>query len=280
MKKVRDSLQFARAVRRNVLRMIAQAKASHIGSCLSTVDILAVLYSDCLRYDPSQPRLPERDRFLLSKGHAAAALYATLAEAGFISSESLLTYGQNASQFYGHATHTSCPGIEISSGSLGHGLPVGIGIAFGAMREKRNFRTFVMLSDGECDEGSNWEGFLFAPHHKLENLTVIIDYNKIQSFGRTDEVLSLEPFAEKLRAFDWAVRELDGHDHSALREAFAQLPFQSGKPSAIIAHTVKGKGVSFMENDLLWHYRNPSPEQLQQALNELAEGEDDAKRVH
>lgn len=264
-----DSIDFARQVRGSIVKMIAEAKAAHIGSSLSTVDILAVLYRSWLRHRPNEPRWEDRDRVILSKGHAAAAIYATLAHAGYFEVSDLFSYCTSGGRLFGHATHTNTPGVEISTGSLGHGLPIGIGFALGARERGSPSRTVVILSDGECDEGSNWEGFLFAPAHKLGHLTVIIDYNKIQSFGRTKDVLDLEPLADKLRAFHWRVVEIDGHDHNAIASAL-QVPSEpQGQPTAIIAHTVKGKGVSFMEDQLLWHYRSPTKEQVAQALKEL-----------
>ena len=255
-------------IRAQAVRMVHRARASHLGSCLSMADILACLYWRVLRIDPANPKWPERDRLIVSKGHAAAILYATLAERGFFPTEELEFYSQAGSRLTGHVT-SGVPGVELSSGSLGHGLPVGCGMALAAKRGGLPFRTFVLLSDGELDEGSNWESFLFAPQHALDNLTAIVDYNKIQSFGRTRDILDLEPLADKLRAFRWAVREIDGHDYGQLAAAFDALPFEKGKPSIVIAHTVKGKGVSFMEDLLSWHYSSPNDQQLQQALAEI-----------
>jgi len=258
----------AKLIRAQAVKMVHRSRASHLGSCLSIADILACLYWRVLRVDPRNPSLPDRDRLILSKGHAAAILYATLAERGFFPAEELESYCQHGSRLTGHVT-SGVPGVELSSGSLGHGLPVGCGMALAAKREGLPFRTFVLLSDGELDEGSNWESFLFAPQHGLDNLIAIVDYNKIQSFGRTEDVLDLEPLADKLRAFRWAVREVDGHDCQQLADAFDALPFETGRPSIIIAHTIKGKGVSFMEDLLAWHYSSPSDQQLQQALAEI-----------
>jgi transketolase len=255
-------------IRANALRMAHHANASHIGAALSIADLLAVLYRSVLRVDPREPRRPERDRFILSKGHAAAALYATLAEHGFFPREWLDRYCDDDTRLSGHVTH-HVPGVEFSTGSLGHGLPIGCGVALAAKRDKKPFRTFVLLSDGECDEGSIWEAALFAPHHKLDNLVVIVDHNKIQSFGTVKEVLDLAPFADKWSAFNWAVRETDGHDHEQIAQALSVLPFEAGRPSVLIAHTVKGKGVSFMEGQLAWHYKSPNAEQLAAALAEL-----------
>jgi transketolase len=255
----------ARRVRGRALNMVHRARASHIGSCLSMADVLAVLYGAVLRVDPQRPDWEGRDRFLLSKGHAAAALYAVLAERGFFPTSWLETYCQDGTRLPGHATHHGVPGIEVSSGSLGHGLSLGCGMAL-AGRGPQPFRVFVLLSDGECDEGSIWEAALFAPYHRLDNLVAVVDYNKIQSFGRVREVLDLEPFADKWRAFGWAVREVDGHDYRQLHDVLSAVPAEPGRPTAVLAHTVKGKGVDFMEDRLAWHYQSPDAQQLAQAL--------------
>jgi transketolase len=234
-------------------------------------EIIACLYWDTLRIDPDRPAWPDRDRFILSKGHAAAIVYAALAERGFFPVKELETYCEFGSRLTGHIT-SGVPGVEFSSGSLGHGLPVGCGLALAAKREQLPYRTVVLCSDGEFDEGSNWEAALFAPHHKLDNLLLIVDYNKIQSFGRVKDVLDLAPLADKFHAFRWSVREVDGHDLQQMTEAFNAFPFEAGKPSIVIANTLKGKGVSFMEDELAWHYKSPSEEQLALALRELGEG--------
>jgi transketolase len=249
--------------------MLRDSKASHIGGNFSMAELLAVLYGKVLNVDPLNPTWPERDRFILSKGHAAAALYSVLAERGFFRHELLEGYYQNGSSLAGHATHTAAPGIEISTGSLGHGLSVASGMALAAKRDRRSYRVFCLLSDGECDEGSTWEPILFAPQHKLDNLVAIIDYNKIQSLGSVKEVMDLEPLGDKFRAFRWAVREIDGHSVTEIDDALANLPIEKDRPSCIISHTVKGKGVSFMENDLLWHYRSPQGAEFDAALREL-----------
>ena len=259
---------FAAKIRAHSLRMVHIANASHIGSSLSMADILSVLYTQVLRVDSERPDWPERDRLIVSKGHAAAILYAALAERGFFPVEWLADYCGTGSKLMGHVSH-HVPGVEVSTGSLGHGLPIGCGMALAAKREDQSHRVFVILSDGELDEGSNWEAVLFAPHHQLDNLVVIVDYNKIQSFGTVKEVLDLDPLLLKWRAFNWSAMEIDGHDCTQLETALNRVPFESGKPSAIIAHTVKGKGVSFMENRLAWHYRPPDNEQLLQALMEV-----------
>ncbi len=264
-----DARALAQRLRAHSLRMISAARTSHIGSCLSVADILAVLYGQVLRYDAERPDWADRDRLLMSKGHAAAVTYAAVAEAGFMPVERLGEYARNGGQLYGHVTHAGVPGVEFSSGSLGHGLPVGAGMALSGKRDGAGWRVFVVMSDGECDEGSNWEAILFAGHHRLDNLTAIIDYNKIQSLDFVEQTLKLEPLADKLRAFGWSVREVDGHDVGKLRTTLTAVPFEAGRPNAIIAHTVKGKGVSWMENKVLWHYRSPNAEELEKALAEV-----------
>ncbi len=262
------SEELALRVRREALKMVTNAKASHIGGALSIADIISVLYNDVLRYRANEPNWIDRDRLILSKGHACTSLYAALALLGFYPIEELLNYAKDGSRLMSHISH-KVPGVEFSTGSLGHGLPFGCGKALAAKRSGKEWRTFVIMSDGELDEGSNWEAILFAPHHKLDNLIVIVDYNKIQSLGNVSEVLDLEPLSDKFRAFQWSVIEVDGHDHGAIRKALLSAPFEAGKPSIIIAHTIKGKGVTFMENNNLWHYRNPSEEQLNEANKEL-----------
>lgn len=263
---------FAKTLRAHALRMVHAVNASHIGTCLSMADILAVLYSGVLHLNPAKPDWPERDRLILSKGHGAAILYAALAETGFFSIDELNTYCRANSRLTGHISH-HVPGVEVSTGSLGHGLSFGTGMALASKRDQNNWRVFVILSDGELDEGSNWEPILFAPHHHLDNLVAVVDYNKIQSFGTVEEVLSLEPLRAKWEAFGWEVMEVDGHNHDELSECLSSIPFKTGKPSVLIAHTVKGKGISYMENNLAWHYRSPNDELLAQALNELGCGE-------
>jgi transketolase len=264
----KDTQAFARSIRTEALQMVARANASHIGGALSMADIIAVLYAGLLRVRPEAPNWPDRDRFILSKGHCCASLYAALALRGFFPRQELATYGETDTRLMAHISH-KVPGVEFSTGSLGHGLPFGCGKALAAQRANAAWRTFVLLSDGELDEGSNWEAILFAPQHKLDNLVVIIDYNKIQSLGAVGEVLELEPLAEKFQAFRWSVREVDGHDHAALHHALARTPWEAGKPSCLIAHTVKGKGVDFMENSLKWHYSAPGSDQLAAALRQL-----------
>lgn len=263
-----DTQTLAKQMRVEALHMVHRAKASHIGSALSICDIVAVLYGHVLRLDPKQPDAPNRDRFILSKGHACVAVYAALAETGFFPREDLLKYGQDHSVLMNHISH-KVAGVEFSTGSLGHGLPFGTGKALAARRRKHDWRTFVLLSDGELGEGSNWEAMMFATHHQLDNLVAIVDYNKLQSLTTVDKTLRVEPLADKALAFGWAVREVDGHNHVELAELLGSAPWEPGKPSFLIAHTTKGKGVSFMENSVEWHYKSPSADQLAQALEEI-----------
>jgi transketolase len=264
--------ELARRIRTHCVQMTSRANASHIGSALSTADLLAVLYARVLRLDASRPEWPGRDRFVLSKGHGCTALYAVLAEAGFFPLEWLDTYYQDGSPLAGHATHKGLPGVEVSTGSLGHGLPLATGMALAGKRDGHDYRVVCLLSDGECDEGSTWEPALFAPHHRLDNLVAIVDYNKIQSLGRVEDVIDLAPLAEKWRAFGWATEEIDGHDLAAIEDVLGRVPLEPGRPSCVVAHTVKGKGVSYMEDELLWHYRAPLGELLDEALAELGAG--------
>lgn len=266
---MRDTERLAKTIRAHALKMVAAAKASHIGSCLSCADILAVLYGEILSFNPTCPDDADRDIFIMSKGHAAAILYAVLAESGFFPLSWLESYCCNGSVLSGHVSKHGVPGVELSTGSLGHGLSVGCGFAIAANADKKPSKTFVLLSDGECDEGSNWEAILCAPQFKLNNLIAIIDYNKIQSFGFVKDIMNLEPFADKWRSFGWNVYEVDGHDHNALKSVFRISAVENVKPSVVIAHTTKGQGVSYMENELLWHYRNPNEGQLKQAIAEL-----------
>jgi transketolase len=247
--------------------MVTIAKASHIGGALSMADVLAVLYNGILSYNPAIPLWENRDRLILSKGHACTALYAALAHTGFFPIDELQTYAQDGSRLMAHISH-KVPGVEFSTGSLGHGLPFGVGKALAANRRGVGWRTYVISSDGELDEGSNWEAILFAAHHRLHNLTLIIDYNKIQSLGRIEEVISLGSLHDKFTAFDWTVRSCDGHDHSALHCALSAPPNED-RPIVVLAHTIKGKGVSFMEDNLLWHYRNPDSIMLAKAEQEI-----------
>jgi transketolase len=265
--------ELAKRIRRHAVRMTNLGGSSHVGSVLSMADIVAVLYGGIMRIDPLHPNRPDRDRFILSKGHAGAGIYAALAESGFFPIEWLERHCADGSVLSGHVSHKGVPGVELSTGSLGHGLSVGAGMAYGAKLDEEDRRVFVVMSDGECDEGSTWEAVMFSSHHRLDNLVAIVDYNKIQSLATVAETLALEPFAEKWKAFGWSVIELDGHDHNALYTHLSALPKVSGKPTCILAHTVKGKGVSFMERSVLWHYRTPRGSEYDEALNELISDE-------
>lgn len=262
-----DTKELSKEIRFHSLRMVHKANASHIGSALSITDIVAVLYGSVLNVDPENPTLPERDRFVLSKGHACVAVYAALAVKGFFQINELEDYAQDFSKLMTHISH-KVSGVEFSTGSLGHGLPFSVGKALAAKRKSKQWRTFVLMSDGELDEGSNWEAMMFAAHHQLDNLTAIVDYNKLQSLTTTQKTLALEPLADKFRAFGWSVREVDGHDHDAISNELT-TPCDIGKPCIVIAHTTKGKGVSFMENKVEWHYKSPTIEQLEKALSEV-----------
>jgi transketolase len=237
-----------------------------VGSALSVTDILAVIYGGVATVDPANPGWPERDRIILSKGHAGAAMYAALAESGFFSVDELEHYYQDGSSLSGHVSHKDVPGVDASTGSLGHGLPIGAGMALGAQRAQKAWRVFVIMGDGECDEGSVWEAAMFAAHHRLNNLKVVVDYNNLQSLTSVTETLGLEPFPEKWRAFGWRCTEVDGHDHGALVEA---LTAEHPQPHCVVARTVKGRGVSFMEGKVEWHYRAPDDDTLAEALVEL-----------
>jgi transketolase len=255
-------------LRKHVLQTIAAAGAGHTGGDLSCLDILAVLYGGVLRVSPEAVSDPDRDRFVMSKGHSVEALYVVLADRGFFPASDLATVGRPGSPYVGHPTR-HVPGIEQNTGALGHGLAFGVGTALAARLAARAYRTFVLVGDGELAEGSNWEASLAAAHHRLDNLVLVLDRNELQITGGTESVCALEPLAEKLRAFGYAVREVDGHDHAALLDVFAAVPFEPGRPSAVLARTVKGRGVSFIENDVRWHHRVPKPEELERAMAEL-----------
>lgn len=263
-----DPRALAKRIRIHALHMTSAGGSSHIGAAFSIADILAVLYGRILRVDPANPGWEDRDRFILSKGHAGAAVYAVLAECGFFPVEKLKTHYQDGSDLSGHVSHKGVPGVEVSTGSLGHGLSIGAGMALGAKMDKADYRVFVLLSDGECDEGSTWEAVLFAAHHRLDNLVAIVDYNKFQLDGAIAEILDLEPLADKWRAMKWHVREIDGHDLGAVLEGLEWATSQRC-PACLIAHTVKGKGVSFMEGENAYHGVAPTEEELARALGEL-----------
>jgi transketolase len=260
-----DSESLALAARKWALRMTNEAKSSHIGSSLSVIDILSVLYTGVAEISPTNWTDPDRDVVILSKGHAAAGLYAVLGLQGFFSEEDLMNFCTDGSNYGGHITHHGKIGVELSTGSLGHGLPYGLGIALGLMRRKSSSKVYVVISDGECDEGTIWESALLAQQYELNNLFVIIDRNGLQSLTSTELTVALEPLADKWAAFNWNVVTVDGHSHNELRRVL----IKSDKPNCIIANTIKGKGVSFMENSILWHYRPPSLQELALALSEL-----------
>ncbi|HEU4600827.1 MAG TPA: transketolase [Steroidobacteraceae bacterium] len=267
-----DTLQtreLAVRIRRHALEMTSAGGSSHIGSVFSMADIVAVLYGATLRVDPANPRWAERDRFILSKGHAGAGVYAALAERGFFPVERLQTHYGNGSTLSGHVSHVGVPGVELSTGSLGHGLGVACGMAYAAKLRSQLHRIVVLMSDGECDEGSNWEAIQFAGHHRLGKLLVIVDHNKIQSLKSTEQTLGLEPFADKWRSFRWDVVDIDGHDHQQLLDALGGNSELDDKPRCVIANTIKGKGVSFMEHSVLWHYRTARGDELDAARKEL-----------
>jgi transketolase len=245
----------SRQLRRLVVRALDGGERGHVGSSMSLIEILRVLYDDVLRFRPSEPKWPDRDRMILSKGHGCLALYAMLVDKGFIGAETLDTFCRRDSILGGHPEAGKVPGVEASTGALGHGLSVGLGMALAVRAQKRDSRVFVVMGDGEINEGSVWEAAMCAGKHRLSHLTAIIDYNKIQSAGPTREIQDLEPLADKWRAFGFVAKEVDGHDVTALRSAFRALPFGPEKPSAIICHTVKGKGIPFAENDPNWHHK-------------------------
>ena len=265
------SRQLAYKVRRHALDMTSRGGTAHIGSIFSMADIIAVLYADVLRYDPADPKMKDRDRVVLSKGHAGAGIYAVLAESGFFPIAELETHCQNGSRLSGHVSHKGVPGVEVSTGSLGQGLPMAMGMALAAKINHEQHSVFAIIGDGECDEGAVWESALIAAQYRLDNFVVTIDFNKIQSITSVDKTLKLEPLDQKWASFGWHVIRIDGHDHDALHAAYreALAARGGGKPIAIVADTVKGKGVSFMENDVLWHYRTARGEEYDAALKEL-----------
>ncbi len=260
----------ARQVRARVIRTSHRTGTPHLGSCLSCVDILVALYFRILRLTPSEPREPGRDRFILSKGHAAPALFQVLAMRGFYPESSLDTYGEDGSVFAEHPpTPADLPGIEAATGSLGHGFPMGVGMALAARIHHQAYHVFALVSDGECNEGATWEAAMFAAAQGLDRLAVVVDFNKWQATDRSRKVMALDPLVDKWRSFGWTACEVDGHDMRQLVSALSRVPDRSGKPTAIVAHTVKGKGVSFMEDDNNWHYRVPTAEEVRAAHEEL-----------
>jgi transketolase len=260
--------QTAVQIRRSIVRMIGGARLGHVGGDLSATDILTTLFFAVLRVDPRQPSAPGRDRFILSKGHCAAALYSTLALRGFFPVDNLATFMQPLSALNGHPNRRKVRGVEANTGPLGHGLPIGVGCATAAKLAKASWRTFVVLGDGELQEGSNWEAAMCAGHRQLDNLVAVVDRNRLQQGARTEDTNRLEPLADRWRAFGWETVECDGHDHAALYQAFVAP--MNGRPRCVIAKTIKGKGVSFIEDRVEWHHKVPSPEQVELALKELA----------
>lgn len=262
----------ARDIRRHIVRITHASQPAHVASALSCADILAVLYFGVMSVDPSAPGKPDRDRFILSKGHGCLALYAALAEKGFFPTEKLSRFNRFGCELGGHPDRCSIPGVEVSSGSLGHGLSLGLGMALAARYDGAPSRVFVLIGDGECEEGSVWEAVMAAPHFKADNLTVIIDNNGLQILDTVENTLStLQPLGEKFRAFGWEVVEADGHDIAGLTRILNGAPRKKGVPTCVIAKTVKGKGVSFMEGRIQWHYRGLTDAELKQALSELGD---------
>lgn len=264
-----NSEELAWKIRRYSIEMTHISGGSHIASALSIADIMGVLYNDIMNIYPDEPQNDNRDRFILSKGHAGVAVYAVLAEKGFFDTKLLKTYYANGSKLSGHLSHKNVPGVEFSTGSLGHGACVAAGIAMAGKIKNKNYRVFTLIGDGECNEGSIWEMALFANHYKLSNFTVIIDHNKLQSLDTCENTLELIDLSAKWRCFGWHVLEIDGHNHSEIKKAL--LTRDKSKPICIIANTIKGKGVSFMENQVLWHYRDPQGEDYVNAIKELEE---------
>lgn len=265
-----DYAALGREMRREVLRVVADAGRGHVGAALSIVEVLNVLFERVLRFDAKRPDWADRDRFVLSKGHGCIAYYVALARKGFFPAEELRRFCRPTGILGGHPDHRKIPGVETSTGALGHGLAVGIGFALAARLDGRQSRTFVLVGDGECNEGSVWEAALHAAKHELDSLTVIVDYNKMQSYAATREICDLEPLAKKWETFGFAVREVDGHDAAAVERALVELPFERGKPGALVCHTVKGKGLSTAENNPAWHHKSKiSPEEVEALLREL-----------
>jgi transketolase len=270
-KKSLEELQtLAKKIRRNILTMISKAKSGHPGGSLSAVEILVTLYYDAMKHDPKNPEWEDRDRFILSKGHAAPVLYCTMAECGYVPEDQLNTLRQDGSIYQGHPDRRFIPALEASTGSLGQGLSVALGMGLAARLDGKDFRTYVMLGDGEIQEGQIWEAAMFGSFQKVDNVVAIVDYNKIQLDGYVKDIMDLEPLAAKWESFGWNAITIDGHDIPAVQQAFADAAAAKGKPSVIIANTVKGKGVSFMEDLPKWHGVAPTPEELEIALKELA----------
>jgi len=266
---VNNYINIAKEIRKEILGMLYRTKSPHLGSSFSIVEILVALYFRYLAISPAECKSADRDRFILSKGHGCPTLYAVLLHRGFLNRDVLNGFAINEGVLEHHPTRNISYGIEVSTGSLGHGLSIGAGMAIAAKFDKARYRTVVLMSDGELNEGSVWEAAMLAGHHGLDNLIAIVDYNKIQATGKTEEIVALEPLGDKWRSFGWEVQEIDGHDFEQIINALESVPFKTDKPSVIIAHTAKGKGISFMENELLWHYRSPDAGEYKRALKEL-----------
>jgi len=259
----------ANIIRRYIVEMISNAEGGHIGGALSIVDIMAVLYFHILKIDPENPEREDRDRVVLSKGHASAAWYAALAERGYFPKEELLTFDHINSRLQGHPDMNKTPGVDMSSGSLGQGISVALGMALAARYLKKTYRTFVILGDGETQEGQAWEAAMVASNYNTDNLIAILDYNKLQLYGQTNTIMNIEPVIEKWRVFGWNTIEINGHRINEIVQALEEAIKFEGKPTIVVAHTIKGKGVSFMENKVEWHSLAPNKEQAKQALKEL-----------
>jgi len=268
--KTKELEDISKRMRGEIVELSHTADAMHLGSSLSCVDIfVALYYGGCLNIDPKNPHSESRDRVILSKGHASMTFYTILADTGFFSKDLLKTFNKTGSHLTEHPNMGALPGIEATAGSLGHGLSMGLGMALAGQIRHLPFRVFVIMSDGECNEGSVWEAAMLAPAQKIENLVVIIDFNRWQATGRSEEIMALNPLKEKWESFGWSAYDVDGHDISSLIKSLSAIPDGSGKPVAIIAHTIKGKGVSFMEDDNNWHYRIPNAEEVKFAKEEL-----------
>jgi len=267
MSMLHEYQKLATKIRVDCLQMTHRGKSGHLGSMLSMADLLSVLYTTTLRVDPARPDWPDRDRFILSKGHGGAAVYSALAEKGFFPAELMEKYYLDDGMS-GHISH-HVPGVEFSTGSLGHGLPIAVGMALAAKHDGKKHRVFCLMSDGDCNEGSTWEAIMFAAQHGFDNLTVIVDYNRVQTLGKMEDVIEMEPFAQKMVDFGWAVRTIDGHDYQQIEDTLSQLPFEVGKPSWVLAKTTKCKGIKSMEGTVACHYGCVNDEQLASALAEL-----------
>ena len=268
-RKITNSEELAWRIRRDAIEMTHVSNGSHIACVLSVADIIAVLFAKIMNYDPENPKMDERDRLVLSKGHAGAAIYSALAEEGFFDVEELKTHYANGSRLSGHVSH-KVPGIDVSTGSLGHGLPVAAGMAHSAKIDGKKHTVYVVLGDGECDEGSIWESALYANQYELNNLVAIVDHNKMQSFGYCEDTIKLEPLSEKWKSFGWNVVEIDGHNHEQLKNTFESIRGNNNnKPTVVIANTIKGKGISFMEGNIKWHYNSPQGDDYDNAVKEL-----------